>query len=88
MKRKTPIEAFRYFIKNDMMQTTYTKEQIIDLIDLLLIEREKSVISKAYYDGLMNGHRENTIPIYETEQEEIKRFGNKYYNNKYTSNEI
>ena len=85
---KTPIQAFRNFIENDMMQTTYTKEQIIDLIDLLLIEREKAVISKAYYDGLMNGHRKNTITIYETEQEEIKRFGNEYYNDKYTSNEI
>jgi hypothetical protein len=80
---KTPIQAFRNFIENDRMQTTYTKAQLLDLIDLLLIDREKAVISKAYYDGLINGHRENTIPIHETEQEEIKRFGNEYYNEKY-----
>ena len=35
---KTPIKAFRNFIENDMMQKSYTKEQLLELIDLLLIE--------------------------------------------------
>jgi hypothetical protein len=53
---KTPIQAFRNFIENDRMQTTYTKEQILSLIDLLLLDREKAHILLAYDIGSNEGY--------------------------------
>ena len=83
---RTPIQAFRNFIQNDMMQTTYTKEQIIDLIDLLLMEREKEHILGAYCDGTDEGYllAKNDDLI----EGCLIKSANEYYNDKYTSNEI
>ena len=53
---KTPLQAFRNFIENDRMQSTYTTEQILSLIDLLLLDREKEHILLAYENGSDAGY--------------------------------
>ena len=60
------------------MQEVYTKEQMIELLEFKL-EKEKQQIMTAYYDGLRNLNRHNMIPIYDTLQQEIERFGVNYY---------
>lgn len=83
---KTPIQAFRNFIQNDRMQTTYTKLQIIDLIDLILIEREKEHLIDAYINGVDEGYslgkNDDFIEGYSNKN------GEEYYNDKYTNNEL
>lgn len=83
---KTPIKAFRNFIQNDMMQKTYTKGQIINLIDLLLIDREKEHIIEAYCDGSDEGYllakKDDLI------EGCLMKSANEYYNDKYTNDEI
>ena len=78
---KTPIQAFRNFIENDMMQTTYTKEQIIELIDLLLIEREKKHIMLAYDLGSNEGY--DLAKIDDLEEGHFIKEPIEYYNEKY-----
>lgn len=53
---KTPLQAFRNFIENDRMQSYYTNEQILSLIDLLLLDREKEHIIRAYEMGSDAGY--------------------------------
>ena len=47
MKSKTAISELMNFIENDMMQTVYTKEQILELLDFKL-EAEKEQIVNAH----------------------------------------
>jgi hypothetical protein len=44
----TVLQQMRRFIQNDMMQSSYTKEQILEMIDLMLIEKEKLQIKEAH----------------------------------------
>lgn len=74
----TSIQELIRFINNDRMQEVYTKEQMIELLEFKL-EKEKQQIMTAYYDGLRNLNRHNMIPIYNTLQQEIERFGVNYY---------
>jgi hypothetical protein len=74
----TSIQELIRFINNDRMQEVYTKEQMIELLEFKL-EKEKQQIMTAYYDGLRNLNRHNMIPIYDTLQQEIERFGVNYY---------
>jgi hypothetical protein len=74
----TSIQELIRFINNDRMQEVYTKEQMIELLEFKL-EKEKQQIMTAYYDGLRNLNRYNMIPIYNTLQQEIERFGVNYY---------
>jgi hypothetical protein len=48
---KTTLESLRHSINIDRMQENYTKEQLIQLIDLLLIEREQSSLSLFFAAG-------------------------------------
>jgi hypothetical protein len=79
---KTPMQAFRNFIENDMMQKTYTKEQIISLIDMLLIEREKEHILLAYDIGSQKGY--NLAKIDDLEIDATMKTPIQYYNEKYS----
>ena len=78
---KTPIQAFRNFIENDMMQTTYTKAQLLDLIDLLLMDREKEHILEAYCDGTDEGY--SLAKKDDLEENCLIKNANEYYNEKY-----
>jgi hypothetical protein len=44
----TALQQMRRFIQNDMMQSSYTKEQILEMIDLMLIEKEKLQIKESH----------------------------------------
>ena len=83
---KTPIEAFRNFIENDMMQKTYTKKQLLELIDLMLLSREKEHIIEAYCDGTDEGY--HLAKIDDFKEKCVIKNGNEYYNDKYAKNEI
>lgn len=81
MKRKTPIEAFRYFIENDMMQKNYSKKQIIELIDLMLLPREREHIIEAFVEGSDNGYK---IAKKGADDDYcLIKMGDKYYKEKY-----
>ena len=47
---KTTIQQLIHFIKNDMMQSSYTKEQIIELLQYKLDE-EKEQLENAFSRG-------------------------------------
>jgi len=78
---KTPIQAFRRFIENDMMQKSYTKEQLLELIDLLLIDREKEHIMLAYDLGSNEGY--DLAKIDDLEEGHFMKEPIEYYNEKY-----
>ena len=78
---KTPIQAFRNFIENDMMQTTYTKAQLLELIDLLLMDREKEHILMAYDLGSNEGY--DLAKIDDLEEGHFMKEPIEYYNEKY-----
>jgi hypothetical protein len=78
---KTPIQAFRRFIENDMMQKNYTKEQLLELIDLLLIDREKEHIMLAYDLGSNEGY--DLAKIDDLEEGHFMKEPVEYYNEKY-----
>lgn len=80
---KTPIQAFRNFIQNDRMQKLYTKAQIIDLIDLLLIEREQEHILEAYCDGSDEGY--SLAKKDDITEGCLMKSANEYYKEKYES---
>jgi hypothetical protein len=48
----TPFEKLRGFVERDRMQSSYTKEQIIELIDLIYLDLEKQQIIEAHGDKL------------------------------------
>ena len=79
---KTPIQAFRRFIENDMMQKSYTKEQLLELIDLLLIDREKEHIMLAYDLGSNEGY--DLAKIDDLEEGHFMKEPIEYYNEKYS----
>jgi len=78
---KTPIKAFRNFIENDMMQKSYTKEQLLELIDLLLIDREKEHIMLAYDLGSNEGY--DLAKIDDLVEGHFMKDPIEYYNEKY-----
>ena len=80
---KTPLQAFRNFIENDRMQSTYTKEQILSLIDLLLLDREKEHILLAYEDGSNAGYELAKVDDIEecSKMKSSLEYYNKTYNN-------
>lgn len=78
---KTPIQAFKHFIENDRMQKIYTKKQILEVIDLLLMDREKEHIIDAYCDGVDEGYQ--LAKIDDIEENCTIKNGNEYYNTKY-----
>ena len=78
---KTPRQAFRRFIENDMMQKNYTKEQLLELIDLLLIDREKEHIMLAYDLGSNEGY--DLAKIDDLEEGHFMKEPVEYYNEKY-----
>ena len=47
---KTAIQELIHFIENDRMQSIYTKEQILELLNFKL-EKEKEQNDKAYEQG-------------------------------------
>jgi hypothetical protein len=47
---KTAIQELIHFIENDRMQSIYTKEQVLELLNFKL-EKEKEQIRKAYSKG-------------------------------------
>ena len=47
---KTAIQELIHFIEKDRMQSTYTKEQILELLNFKL-EKEKEQNDKAYEQG-------------------------------------
>lgn len=47
---KTAIQELIHFIKKDRMQSTYTKEQVLELLNFKL-EKEKEQIQSAYIKG-------------------------------------
>jgi len=81
---KTPRQAFRRFIENDMMQKNYTKEQLLELIDLLLIDREKEHIMLAYDLGSNEGY--DLAKIDDLEEGHFMKEPVEYYNEKYLKN--
>ena len=64
MKNKTAIGELIHFIENDMMQTVYTKEQILELLDFKL-ESEKQQIINAHGDKLKTKSNPNSLIPYE-----------------------
>ena len=78
---KTPIQAFRNFIENDRMQTTYTKAQLLNLIDLFLIDKEKEHILMAYDLGSNEGY--DLAKIDDLEEGHFMKEPIEYYNEKY-----
>ena len=48
---KTAIQELIHFIENDRMQSIYTKEQILELLNFKL-EKEKEQNDKAYEQGV------------------------------------
>jgi len=75
----TPFEKLRDFVERDRMQSSYTKEQIIELIDLIYLDLEKVEIIKSYSEGWLQCN------IYELPEKSRERFkdANDYYNKKY-----
>jgi len=68
----TAVEELIHFIKNDRMQSTYTKEQILELLEFKL-EKEKEQIIEA--------HRMSSIESgFEHSAED---WANTYYNETY-----
>jgi hypothetical protein len=65
----TPFEKLRDFVERNRMQSSYSKEQIIELIDLIYLDLEKQQIIKAYEDGMFH-HVSGNCP-------------DEYYNEKY-----
>ena len=51
---KTAIQELIHFIEKDRMQSTYTKEQVLELLNFKL-EKEKEQIKDAYEIGDANG---------------------------------
>ena len=51
---KTAIEELIHFIENDIMQSTYTKEQVLELLNFKL-EKEKEQIMNAFSFGVYDG---------------------------------
>jgi len=51
---KTAIQELIHFIENDRMQSIYTKEQILELLNFKL-EKEKEQIVNAFEIGYDNG---------------------------------
>jgi hypothetical protein len=69
---KTAVEELIHFIKNDRMQSTYTKEQILELLEFKL-EKEKEQIIEA--------HRMSSVESgFEHSAED---WANRYYNETY-----
>lgn len=52
---KTAIQELIRFIENDRMQSTYTKEQILELLNFKL-EKEKEQIIESWDNGYANGY--------------------------------
>jgi hypothetical protein len=48
---KTTLESLMHSISIDRMQESYTKEQLLELIDLLLLAREESILSLFFAAG-------------------------------------
>lgn len=46
----TAIQELIHFIENDRMQTSYTKEQVLELLTFKL-EKEKEQLEQAYQQG-------------------------------------
>lgn len=63
MKNKTAICELIHFIENDMMQTVYTKEQILCLLDFKL-EAEKQQIINAHGDKQKTKSNPNSLIPY------------------------
>ena len=63
MKNKTAIGELIHFIENDMMQTVYTKEQILCLLDFML-EAEKQQIINAHGDKQKTKSNPNSLIPY------------------------
>ena len=71
---KTVIQQLIHSFENDRMQSTYSKEQIINLLNFKL-QQEKEQIIESYCIGCLDITKdENIFPI-ETSEE--------YYNNTY-----
>ena len=72
---KTAIQELIHFIENDRMQSIYTKEQILELLNFKL-EKEKEQIKDAFNFGVYDGG--GIIKKY-------KMSGEKYYNETFKS---
>jgi hypothetical protein len=60
----TPVQKFRSFIANDRIQESYTKEQLLEVIDMILIDAERNQIMEAYKDGHIDGHNDEMKDYY------------------------
>jgi len=77
MKSKTAIGELIHFIENDMMQTVYTKQQILELLDFKL-EAEKEKIINAHGSKLKTSRGASNYEYWYT--------GKDYYNDNFKNN--
>jgi len=61
---KTAIQELIHFIENDKMQSSYTKQQLLELLNFKL-EKEKEQIINAYEVGSENGYNLGKIDEFE-----------------------
>jgi hypothetical protein len=61
---KTAIQELIHFIENDKMQSSYTKEQLLELLNFKL-EKEKEQIINSYEVGSENGYNLGKIDEFE-----------------------
>jgi predicted esterase YcpF (UPF0227 family) len=71
----TPFEKLRDFVERNRMQSSYTKEQIIELIDLIYLDLEKK--EKLIYQLFMGKVSEvigfeEAVRLYKEAKEEVK----------------
>lgn len=74
---KTSIQELIRFIENDKMQSTYTKEQVLELLNFKL-EKEKEQIESAYMRSLSGATERRWKDIFKKQAEQ-------YYNETFKS---
>ena len=90
MKNQTAVEYLDNRIKDEsvLMQNSegyYICIRVKKLEEIMkqTKEMEKNQIMNCYYEGLWDKRKHNLIPIHETREEEVERFGEQYYNETY-----